>query len=249
MAFDRAGEVNELQRFAPIISGTARALLVGGQAVNLWCLWSSEHFEDSASELIKWLPFTSKDCDVIGDLDLLREMSQLANLPMRAFRFGQATNLIGYRHHPATPETPFVEVLGGICGMSHADIQKGITEVTFESNLYRTLSPVAMLKAKLANVATIPQEKRQDLRHVQMLIPCVRAYITYAHRQAEEGAQTASFVKKMLTRTLDIVKSPHGVLTQQTHGAKLRNCFPVKLLENSAFASVRNFVDHQITKL
>jgi hypothetical protein len=39
------------------------------------------------------------------------------------------------------------------------------------------LNPIACLKAKLHNVATIDQRGRQDEKHVRILIPCVRAFL------------------------------------------------------------------------
>jgi hypothetical protein len=69
-------------------------VLAGGQAVNLWCTWASLNNAETAEALQQFAPFVSKDCDVLGDRELLVQLSKRANLPYRVYSFGQPTPVI-----------------------------------------------------------------------------------------------------------------------------------------------------------
>ncbi len=49
------------------------------------------------------------------------------------------------------------------------------------------LDPISLLACKLELVATVSQEKRRDVAHLKILLPCVRAFLGELLRQAELG--------------------------------------------------------------
>ena len=64
-------------------------LIVGGQAVNLWALFYSK----ATAELA---PFVSRDVDVLGDRNTLKEIAALAGLTPNFFSLKPPSNEVGY---------------------------------------------------------------------------------------------------------------------------------------------------------
>jgi hypothetical protein len=182
----------------------------------------------------------------LGDAHLLRELGKRTQLQVRVYPPGQASNCVGYLYEPGDPDKePVIEVLSGICGLPRAEMGDPIQARLDNDTVFRVLNPVDLLRAKLANVAQIPQENRQDLRHVAMLVPCVCWYISHVHQEAVSGASAdPKLLMRLLRKCIRIVNSRHGKRVGTDHGIDLRGCFPWDLLHESPFESVRNLARH-----
>jgi len=148
-------------------------VLVGGQAVNIWALY----YEDRTRDLA---PFVSRDVDVLGDRQTLITLARLAGTQPQFFPWRPPTKAIGAVIAEGTDGQPLlVEVLRSVHGISNEKLLAtaytvaiGGTEVTV-----RVPGPIALLRAKVANVADLPQEGRQDTRHVEVLARLMPAYL------------------------------------------------------------------------
>lgn len=222
--------------------------MVGGQAVNLWCLIAGKDDPAVAAELAPFRPFTSKDCDVLGDAQLLQELGKRKQLPVQKYPPGQASHCVGYLYEPGDPDKePVIEVLSGICGLPRNEMADPIQVRLDNDTVFRVLNPVDLLRAKLANVAQIPQEGRQDLRHVKMLVPCVRCYISHVHQEAVSGESAdRKLIMRLLRKCIGIIDSTHGRGVGRSHGIDLRACFPWDLLRGSPIDSVRNLANTDV---
>ena len=198
-------------------------------------------------ELARFKPFTSKDCDVLGDRKLLRELAARTRLTVKPFKFGQPTHCIGYLYDPDDPNAdPVIEVLSGVRGLPSEEMAEP-AEVEFDNSKFRALNPVDLLKAKLTNAVEIPQEGRQDVRHVRMLVPCARWYIAVAHAMARDGtAGDPMLLMRLLRKCIKAVDSPYGEQVGRECCIDLRRCFPWDVLRDSPFQPVRNFAKHRI---
>ncbi len=58
-------------------------LVVGGQGVNVWCLY----FEEEEEGLGAYAPFTSSDCDVVADQDWLRLVAEKTGLQYKTVNY------------------------------------------------------------------------------------------------------------------------------------------------------------------
>lgn len=146
-------------------------LIVGGQAVNLWALY----YQEATAELA---PFVSRDIDVVGKRETLKQIAQLAGIKPNYFPLKPPSNEVGYIMPKADDQTSIlIEVLRWVNGVSEEELEEAA--VTFaigpQKTQVRVPSPIALLKAKLANVISIDQKQRQDVKHVYILwrvIPC-----------------------------------------------------------------------------
>ncbi len=70
-------------------------------------------------------------------------------------------------------EPLLIEVINSVNGLTSEDLADPDLLELRPGQVYRVPSPIILLKAKLANATQLDQTRRQDVRHVQMLIPCV----------------------------------------------------------------------------
>ena len=115
---------------------------------------------------------------------------------------------------------------------------------------YKTLSPVTLLKAKLANFVDFPQnspgQERNDLKHIRILVPCVAAYLDQGLDRVRAGVFTERSFVNLLEATLTIGKSDHARRTSQSAGLDFMRCFPASL-RTTDLSRVKNFVHYRLT--
>lgn len=193
--------------------------------MNLWCILAPELRPDVEAELQKYSPFTSKDCDVFGDRALLDRLARSTHLKKRDFGT-QPSPCLGYLYDESDPDTPVMEVLRSVHGLSPAEIREG-QPVLWDGMRFWTLNPMKLLKAKIANADSLDQKMRQDVRHVRMLIPCVRAYLSFAHSIACNKGTTndVKLLKRALSYTLGVIQSAAAIRVSNTHRIALHRCF------------------------
>ena len=147
-------------------------LLIGGQAVNFW----AERYLRDDPNLESLQPFTSEDIDFKGnrhDVELIakqlnlrpvfpdpREMTSLAGaIPFRIGDLG--SNIEVVRRIPGAPSTA----------------EQAAIEIEWNGKNLRLLDPVSLFASKLKLFATVPQNNRQDARHLGILVRCVRCFL------------------------------------------------------------------------
>jgi hypothetical protein len=166
----------EVAAFDSVLLAEPRPLLVGGQAVNLW----AQVFLGERPELGALRPFLSRDCDVVGDVAMLQGLAGTGQWKVTFSRKGQASPGVGFLSGKDECGNDLViEVLHTVRGLGPKDLEQEAV-VDIEGKRYRTLSPVLLLKAKLANYLELPQREagidRNDLKHLRILVPCVAGY-------------------------------------------------------------------------
>lgn len=200
-------------------------LLIGGQAVNYW----AERYLAREPLLGELRPFTSEDIDFKGDRsDVERIARQLKLQPvfpspvsMTAlagsipFRSGDIdSNIEVVRQIPGTPE----------------NVEQAAIEIEFGGMRLRVLDPISLLAAKLELFATIPQENRQDGRHLRILIPCVRQFLSELLQAIEDDELTARDWLKIARRLLKQTATKRAARVAETLGVDWSQLFPWDVL-------------------
>jgi hypothetical protein len=160
-------------------------MLVGGQAVNLWALY----YRDRSME---FAPFVSRDADVLGDRATLEELGKLAGAKPQFFPLRPPSNEVGVVIAKDSNELPLlIEVLRHVNGVNNEELREPSYTLAIGERQIRVLvpGPIALLKAKLANVVDLKQEGRQDTKHVRILARIIPAYLEDL-RNAVAGART-----------------------------------------------------------
>ena len=187
--------------FAPSLATKEPILLVGGQAVNLW----AAYYKDLTWDLA---PFVSRDADVLGDHETLSELGKVSGVKPRFFPFKPPTNEIGVVIAKDPAGMPLViEVLRSVKGVTNQELREPAYTLAVGEKAVQVQvpSPIALLKAKIANVASINQTGRQDARHVVILRQILPGYLKDLQTAAIAGDLEERKLLKLLEQLLAII--------------------------------------------
>jgi hypothetical protein len=164
--------------FRSLQAGGWDAVLVGGQAVNVWAC----RYEQDSDAWHALRPYTSRDLDYHGGL-------ADARFAMRALHARGRLNT-GSDPSPnagvlqvSLPDGRelLVDILTGVYGLSAAEIER--TAITWSGSgalsglTLRVIHPLLLMEAKTAALRGLPQGGRQDAKHLQMLTLIVRQWL------------------------------------------------------------------------
>lgn len=234
--------------FEQVLCREPLPLLVGGQAVNLWALV----YARNSAVLAELEPFLSRDCDLFGDSDTLRRLAEATHWKVTFSPKGQPSPVVGFlTGRDVVGRELTVEVLYAVKGLQPSDLARE-TIVKLDDKPYRTLSPVTLLKAKLANLVEMPQTEpgltRNDLKHVRILVPCIAGYLSEAHERCLGGTLSERGLANLFEETVQVVTSEYAQQVRRTEQLDLLQCFPANL-ESSSLPKVQSFWTHRLSPL
>ena len=167
--------------FARLLATKETLLLVGGQAVNLWALY----YHSQTAELA---PFVSRDVEVLGDRETLTALGRVTGAKPQFFSVKPPTHAVGVLIAKDSQGLPLlIEVLRDVHGVSNEELREPVYTVALGDVQVQVPSPIAILPAKIANVADLAQSGRQDARHMLILARLLPAYLRDLQRAALAG--------------------------------------------------------------
>lgn len=171
--------------------------------MNLWALYYYERTSDLS-------PFVSRDVDVLGNRETVSRIARIAGVKPQFFPMRPPTNEVGAIIAINTDGQPLpVEVLSHLHGISNKDLHHPEYTIGIGDGgvLVRVPGPIALLKAKIANVADLSQTGRQDERHVRILSRLMPAYLLDVHATVTDGRIKERDMLNLLENLLTIVNS------------------------------------------
>jgi hypothetical protein len=192
--------------FARALATKDPVLLVGGQAVNLWALYYGDRTADLA-------PFVSRDADVLGDRETLTALGESTGAKPQFFPLHPPSNEVGVVIARDANGLPLlIEVLRYVNGASNGELREPAYTLALGDSQVRVQvpGPIALLQAKIANVADLKQAGRQDARHVEILARLLPAYLEDLRKAAVEGRLEERKFVRFLERLLAVVTTRNG---------------------------------------
>ena len=232
--------------FADILlpsDGSEPPVIVGGHAVNLWSMY---FLANGVSGLERYLPFTSKDLDLVGTMDLLDRLH--LRLKGKLTRSEPRSPVLGRLVIPSASGADLtVEVLHTVKGLDFKELGRTIDLQT--SGVFgRVLIPQLVLKAKIENSVSIDQSGRNDVKHVNMMTLCVRAFIGDLAVQVGNGELGARTLVNLLGEVWEIVTQPQAVQATRMWGFDFSNVWPHPELASTGNDKVSRWLQHRLPK-
>ena len=228
--------------FAALLATEKPLFLVGGQAVNLWALY----YESRTAGLA---PFVSRDVDVLGDRDTLVMLAKTTGTKPQFFPLRPPTNEVGVilakdghgRHLP-------IEVLRHIHGITNEQLRERVYTVAIaESQVFvQVPGPIALMQAKIANVADLTQTERQDTRHVLILARLMPAYLADLEASVAHGRMGERTLIDLLERLLSVVMTAKA--KKVLHRLKIDRRRLFSELKAGQRPKVRAFIDQRLPR-
>jgi hypothetical protein len=226
--------------FAPLLATKEPVLLVGGQAVNVWAMYY-------ATRTAALAPFVSRDVDVLGDRETLEALGKLAGTKPQFFPVKPPTNEIGVVIAKDQQGLPLlIEVLRYVHGVSNQELREPVYTVALGETHVQVPSPIALLQAKIANVADIAQTGRQDARHVVILAHVLPAYLEDLQKAVIEGRMEERKLIEFLERLLAVITADKARTVFKTLQLDARSLF--NGLGREKLPKIRRFIDKRLPR-
>ena len=235
---------SHLSDYADILQpsdGSEPPVIVAGHAVNLWSLYFHSKGVDGLSH---FLPFTSKDLDLVGTMELLERLHQ--KLKGKLSRSEPRSPVLGSLVI-SSPKGRIltIEVLHTVKGLDFKELEKTIDLQTGDV-FGRVLMPHMVLKAKIENSASIDQANRNDVKHVEMMILCVRAFICDLAVQVAQGEMSPRTLVNLLGEIREVISSPNAEKARKLWDFDFSAIWPMVELEKVGEGKIARWMEHRI---
>jgi hypothetical protein len=216
-------------------------LLIGGQAVNYW----AERYLATEPQLKSLQPFTSEDIDFKGgSADVQRIARQLELAPGYPPKV-QMTALAGVIPFKIGGLKSNIEVVRRIPGVS-GSVEALAVQAEWNGKSIRVLDPISLLACKLELVASVPQEKRQDVPHLKILMPCVRAFLNEFLQQVERNEIPARHWLGAANQVLKLTTNHRARKIAIKHQIDWPEILPLAAIAKTQNEKIRRFREQQL---
>jgi hypothetical protein len=209
--------------------------------VNYW----AERYLATEPQLQPLQPFTSQDIDFKGGSeDVRRIAAQLglhASFPARA----QMTALAGSIAIEIGSLKSNIEVVRRIPGIPNI-LETPAIQTQFDGNILRVLDPISLLACKLELAATVSQENRQDVTHLEVLLPSVRAFLENLLIEVDLERLPAKEWLKVANQVLKLTTNQRARRIATQHQINWPEILPMTAIASSRNEKIRRFKEQQL---
>jgi len=110
----------------------------------------------------------------------------------------------------------------------------------------RVLDPISLLACKLELTATVSQEKRQDVAHLKILVPCVRAFLNELLQQVEIARLSSKDWLKVVNQVLKLTTDHRARKIADKHQINWQEILPLTAIGRSQDGKIRRFKEQQL---
>ena len=165
----------EIKSILKLIPNDSETVLVGGHAINLWAI----AYRDDIPELENYLPFSSEDLDFLGGkIEAVELQERLGGTLTFPESFSPSPNTAILTTQIGKDKLR-IDFLGNVFGLDTEQVAS--SAIAFESEKLegvriKVLNPILCLGGKLRSYTGLPQDGRQDKKHLQIAILIARQY-------------------------------------------------------------------------
>ena len=216
-------------------------ILIGGQAVNYW----AERYLAIEPQLEPLKPFTSEDIDFKGGLDDVQRIARQLELTPGYPPKVQTTALAGVIPFKIDGLKANIEIVRRIPGVS-GSVDELAVRSEWDGKTIRVLDPISLLACKLELLTTVSQEKRHDLEHLKVLLPCVRAFLSEFLHRVEQGELPARHWLGAANQVLKLTTDQRARKIASKHQINWTEILPLNAIASSRNEKVRRFHELQL---
>lgn len=218
-------------------------VLIGGQAVNYW----AERYLSTEAELEKLQPFTSLDIDFKGGRSDVRRIAQQLNLDPGFPPKVAMTALAGFVPFQIGTLKSSIEIVRRIPGISD-HIDTPAVQAEWNEKTIRVLDPISLLACKLELAATVSQKGRQDVAHLKILLPCIRAFLDELLQQVDLGQLPAKDWLKIVNQVLKLTTNHRARRIADKYHINWPDILPLLAIAKSQNEKIRHFQEKQLNR-
>jgi hypothetical protein len=230
---------------SPILEAIARTaprlVLIGGQAINYW----SDKYQQDTPEWRRLRPYTSEDLDFYGGRAEALSCSKV--IP--------GTKAILNDGHDPSPNAgvllcPFkggklrVDILTAVYGLKTKDVVRAAPLIQKGDISIQVLHPLHCLIGKTISLANLPQEERQDEKHLKLAILFVSAFLRDLVAQGEVRS-----IFNMIEEIYRVAGTNEALRVFERHALEIEKSIPWEDLKSSKHPSIRTLIKQRLPQL
>ncbi len=138
-----------------------------------------------------------------------------------------------------------IEIVRRIPGVSNF-VDALAVQAEWNGNILRVLDPIALFACKLELVASVSQEKRHDVEHLKILLPCVRAFLAEFLHRVESGEIPAKHCLGAANRVLKLTTNHRAKKITSKHQIYWQGILPLTAINESHNEKIKRFREQQL---
>jgi len=199
---------------------STQAVVVGGQAINLW----SQTYAKDEEPWNSLRPFTSRDLDVLGSTNDLHRCARRLQARVLYPEPGQSTINTGKLLARIEGREVEADFLSEVKGLNNQEVRQTAKTISWRGLSLRILHPLLCVESKTASLMRLPQdvEGRQDKKHLVLALANAREFL------AEQTANTSSHpnLVRWAERLRSLASDQVGLEAALLHGIDYRTAIP-----------------------
>ena len=222
--------------FLKLQSEALELVLVGGQAINFW----ATYYQDRVSKLKYYLPFSSEDIDFFGGRLEASICHQILGGKLKLnqnFDPSPNTGVLLIKYNEAELRIDF---LATVFGLNDTEIVESAIAFQGQGEIngisFKIINPVLCVESKLKSLVGLPQQGRQDLKHLKIALLCCQEFLRDICPQ--ESARSAL---KLIERLVRNSLSDAGLQVWLNYGIEIDSAIPLDLISSLPEKKWTNF--------
>lgn len=176
----------ELLDVARRIMESSDAILIGGQALNLW----AEKYKSQFAELRHLAPFESKDIDFLGSVKDVQACEAALGGKARYPSPDDATPEVGVVDFNVHGKPLQIDFLGSVAGLGNKAIREAALRENYNGADIRVLHPINILQSRLSNICgALGRTDALAFRQMRAAVYVAIAFITEEALKNERRAR------------------------------------------------------------
>lgn len=213
----------------PLLEAISRsdAVIVGGQAINLW----SELYGRDEEPWRSLRPFTSRDLDALASAAALLECARLTGGEARFPEPGQGTVNTGQLSVLLDGRPVDADFLSEVKGLNNQEIRQTARAVLWQGLTLRLLHPILCVESKTINLMRIQQEpeERQDHKHLRLALANAREFLV----EQTANPATHPIIVRWAQRLRSLATDQLGLEAARVHAIDYRGAIPASLWQGT----------------
>jgi len=230
---------------SPVLEAIARTapklVLIGGQAINYW----SDKYQQDTLEWRRLRPYTSEDLDFYGGRAEALSCSKVIPGTKATLNDGHDPSPnAGVLFCPLQGGKLRIDILTTIYGLKTKDVVRTAPLLQKGTISIHVLHPLHCLIGKTMSLANLPQQERQDEKHLTLAILFVRAFLRDLLAQGEVRS-----VLNMIEEIYRVARTNEALRVFERHALEIEKCIPWEDMKSSPKAAVRALIQKRLPQL
>jgi hypothetical protein len=142
-----------------------------------------------------------------------------------------------------------IEIVRTVPGVVDAHLDPTAIDFEIHGNRSRVVQPILLVAAKLYLACKVPQEKRQDVKHLKIIVICARAFLRDVLADVEAERIDPDPWLAAVNKVHKLATSAQGKKAAKHFGIDWSNCLPMTEITAAKNEKIVRFRELQLPRI